>query len=69
MKRYIRGIITIAVIVSGLAIGASMDREEQAILTMTQEEYDEISDSIKSTTGHVPSDGKIADEWYHRRGD
>lgn len=69
MKRYIKGIFTIAVIISGLAIGAHMDREEQAILTMSQAEYDEISDSVKAVTGHTPSDGKIAAEWYQRRGD
>ncbi len=69
MKRYIKGILVIAVIISGLAVGANMDREEQAILTMSQTEYDEISDSVKAVTGHEPSEGAIAREWYNRRGE
>lgn len=69
MEKVVKGTLLVAVIVFGLHMGASMDREDHAILTMSETEYKDIRDSLATTDGGTPSDGKIADEWYARRGE
>lgn len=69
MEKFVKATLLIALIVFGLHMGASMDREDHAILTMSETEYKEIRDSLAEIAGGAPSDGKIADEWYARRGE
>lgn len=69
MEKFIKTTLLVALIALGLHLGASMDREDHAILTMSQDEYRDIRDSLSTATGHDPSDGAIADEWYARKGE
>lgn len=69
MKRYSKSILCCMVIVAGLYYGGKMDREEHAILTMSQQEYDGIRDSLQNINGITPSDDMIAGEWYAKKGE
>ncbi len=67
MSKYIRFAICAAVILCAFKVAGDADREEYAILTMSQTEYDEIKDSLSNIHNSEPSDGQIAKEWYSRK--
>ena len=67
MGKYIRFTICAAIILGAFKIAGDVDREEQAIVTMSQTEYDEIKDSLSNIHNSEPSDGQIAKEWYNRK--
>lgn len=58
-----------AIIFAAFHYGGSMDREEHAIATMSQSEYNEIKDSLQIVHNSTPSDGQIANEWYKKKGE
>lgn len=68
MDKFIRNSIIVLIILAALKYAGNMDREEHAILTMSQTEYDEIKDSLQTIHNSEPSDGQIANEWYNRKG-
>lgn len=61
--------IAAAIILGSFKLAGDIDREEHAIVTMSQEEYSEIKDSLASRHNSTPSDSQIADEWYKKKGE
>lgn len=68
MSKYIKFSIVAAIFLAAFRYAGQVDREEYAILTMSQTEYDEIRDSLSNIHNSEPSEGQIAKEWYNRKG-
>lgn len=69
MEKILKIALFVGVLTTGLYFGGKMDREEYAIVNMSQPEYDGIRDSLQSINGNTPSDGMIADVWYQKKGE
>lgn len=69
MEKILKITLFVGVLIAGLYFGGKMDREEYAIVNMSQSEYDGIRDSLKNVNGNIPSDGMIADVWYQKKGE
>lgn len=69
MEKILKIALFVGVLTAGLYFGGKMDREEYAIVNMSQSEYNGIRDSLQSINGNTPSDGMIADVWYQKKGE
>lgn len=69
MEKILKIVLFVGVLTAGLYFGGKMDREEYAIVNMSQSEYNGIRDSLQSINGNTPSDGMIADVWYQKKGE
>ncbi len=69
MEKVLKIALFISALTAGLYFGGKMDREEYAIVNMSQSEYDGIRDSLRSINGSTPSDGMITDVWYQKKGE
>ena len=66
MPTKIKVIASTIFIVVALGMAGTSDYDEQVILHMPQETYDEISEDLERQTGSEPSDHEIVVEYKNR---
>lgn len=62
----LRAILAVVALFIVLALAGTSDYDDQVILHMSEDEYEQISNNLRHTLGHEPSDHEIVRAYKNR---